>query len=116
MIDDVMGMSRCGDSSIELNAIINAKIESKKLRLSEEKCCKVHMCKTTEMCTQILKVHTVNMKNASQVTYLGDAISETGQIDETITQRGQKAEGIITQISSILSSISLGSFDFDIVA
>ena len=54
------------------------------------------------------------MKNASQVTYLGDVISETGQIDETITQRGQKAEGIITQISPILSRISLGSFHFDI--
>ena len=40
--------------------------------------------------------------------------SETGQIDATIAHREQKAEGVITQISSILSSISLGSFHFDI--
>ena len=32
MIDDVLGMSACGDASLELNAIINAKMESKKLR------------------------------------------------------------------------------------
>ena len=36
MIDDVLGMSACGEDSVELNAIINAKIESKKLRLSEK--------------------------------------------------------------------------------
>ena len=54
------------------------------------------------------------MKNSSQVTYLGDVISDTGRINATIAQREQKAEGIITQISSILSSISLGSFHFDI--
>ena len=54
------------------------------------------------------------MKNVSQATYLGDVISETWTIDETIIQRGQKATGIISQISSILSSICLGSYNFDI--
>ena len=34
MIDDVMGMASCGDDSIELNAIINPKMETKKLRLT----------------------------------------------------------------------------------
>ena len=38
MIYDVMGMSPCGDESIQLNAIINSKMEIKKLRLSEDKC------------------------------------------------------------------------------
>ena len=114
MIDDVMGMSACGDDSIELNAIINAKIESKKLRLSEQKCFKIHMCKKTEKCDQILKVHERDMKTVSQATYLGDIISDKGTIDETVAQRCQKAIGIITQISSLLSSISLGNFHFDI--
>ena len=49
---------------------------------------------------QQLKVHDKEMKNVSQATYLGDVISETGTIDETIIQRGQKATGIISQISS----------------
>ena len=32
MIDDVMGMASCGDDSIELNAIINAKMETSVLK------------------------------------------------------------------------------------
>ena len=114
MIDDVMGMAHCGDASIELNAIINAKMESKKLRLGEDKCFKLHICKKGGKCNQILKVHEANMKDASTVTYLGDVVSDAGTIDATIDQRGQKAEGITTQIASILSSISLGNFHFDI--
>ena len=114
MIDDVLGMATCGDDSIEMNAVINAKMESKKLRLSEDKCFKIHICRTGKMCTQQLKVHNNDMKSVSQATYLGDIISENGTIDETIEQRGQKATGIISQIASILSSISLGSFHFDI--
>ena len=35
MIDDIMGMAVCGDQSIELNAIINSKMENKKLKLSK---------------------------------------------------------------------------------
>ena len=50
----------------------------------------------------------------STFTYLGDVVSDAGTIDATIDQRGQKAEGITTQIASILSSISLGNFHFDI--
>ena len=114
MIDDVMGMASCGDDSIEMNSIINSKMEIKKLRLSEKKCYKIHISKTQGNCTQILKVHDNEMKAVSQATYLGDVISETGKIDETVIQRSQKATGIICQISSILSSICLGSFHFDI--
>ena len=54
------------------------------------------------------------MKNVNQATYLGDVLSDKGTIDETIILRNQKAIGIISQISSILSSGSLGSFHFDI--
>ena len=56
MIDDVLGMATCGDDSIEMNAVINAKMESKKLRLSEDKCFKIHICRTGKMRTQPLKV------------------------------------------------------------
>ena len=114
MIDDVMGMASCGDASIELNAIINAKMETKKLRLSYDKCFKIHVCKKAKECPQVLKVHKKDIKNASQATYLGDVISENGKVDETVLQRTQKATGITNQISSILSSICLGSFHYDI--
>ena len=114
MIDDVLGMAKCGDESIELNSIINAKMEAKKLRLSDDKCYKIHICKAHSECSQILKVHDADMKNVTQATYLGDVLCENGTIDETIALRSQKATGIITQISSMLSSISLGSYHFDI--
>ena len=42
------------------------------------------------------------MKTVSQATYLGGVLSETGTIDETVMQRGKKATGIISQISSML--------------
>ena len=89
LIDDVMGMASCCDESIELNALINAKMESKKLILSQDK---IQICKSTQNC---LQVHDYNMKTVSQVTYLGDVVSETGRIDGTIKQISQKAIGII---------------------
>ena len=87
MIDDVLGMSACGDNSLELNAIINAKIETKKLRLSGDKCYKMHICKKHTECNQILKVHDENMKIVSHATYLGDVLSDKGTIDENVNQR-----------------------------
>ena len=75
MIDDVLGMACCGDKSVELNAIINAKMETRKLRLSDDKCFKIHICKTSTKCTQVLKVHDLNMKTVSQATYLGDVLT-----------------------------------------
>ena len=84
MIDDVMGLASCGDDSIELNAIINSKMETKKLRLGEDKCFKIHVCKNKTNCPPILRVHDQEMKSKTHATYLGDVISETGTIDETI--------------------------------
>ena len=54
------------------------------------------------------------MKNISQATSLDDLISENGTIDETIIQRSQKSIGLTIQITSMLASISLSSFHFDI--
>ena len=114
MIDDILGLSACGDESIELNALINAKMENKKLRLGKDKCFKIHICKKDESCTQILKVHDDEMKTVSEATYLGDVLSDKGTLDATINHRNQKAVGISTQICSMLSSISLGNFHIDI--
>ena len=38
LIDDVVSVNKCSADAIEANAIVNMKIESKKLRLSEDKC------------------------------------------------------------------------------
>ena len=54
------------------------------------------------------------MKESEKVLYLGDYINSSGNINDTVAARGTKAVGIISQVSSILSSVSLGMFYFDI--
>ena len=46
MVDDTIGVSTCGNSSIELNATINSFIETKRLTLSKDKSVVVHIKKT----------------------------------------------------------------------
>ena len=50
MIDDILGVTKCNEEAVELNAIINVKVESKKLRLSEDKCYRIHIGKNSKMC------------------------------------------------------------------
>ena len=38
MMDDCLSITECGNDTLMMNAIINAKIETKKLRLSCDKC------------------------------------------------------------------------------
>ena len=45
MVDDILGVTVCGDDSVELNSIINCKIEAKNLKLSNKKCYKIHISK-----------------------------------------------------------------------
>ena len=114
MIDDVLGIAKCSDESIELNSIINNKIEAKKLRLSETKCYKIHVSKKTNKCQTKLKAHDNDMKDVKKAAYLGDILNEEGNINETISDRKNKSIGRINQITSMLSSVSLGFFCMDI--
>ena len=54
------------------------------------------------------------MSEVSKAKYLGDILNEEGNIDDTIEDRKNKSIGRINQITSILSSISLGFFYMDI--
>ena len=54
------------------------------------------------------------MLNKDTIKYLGDIINSSGNIDDTIEDRKCRAAGIITQTSSLLSSISLGWYYFQI--
>ena len=114
MIDDIIGVSKCNDESVELNSIINVKIESKKLRLSETKCVKLHVSRKPKVCSTIIRAHEKEISAVKTTTYLGDVLSEDGSVDATIESRRNKSIGIISQISSVLTSISLGFFFFDI--
>ena len=54
------------------------------------------------------------MKTASEAKYLGDIINEEGNLNNTIEDRCQKGIGIVSQIASMLNSISLGFFYIEI--
>ena len=98
MIDDILGVTNCNEEAIELNSIVNVKIEAKKLRLSQDKCYKIHIAKQSNnfrKCEINLKAHDEAMKSATQAKYLGDILNEEGKIDFTIEERRQKGIGIV---------------------
>ena len=117
MADDLLGVSRCGVETIELNSAINAKIESKKLNMGPDKCFRLHIgnrkSKKTK-CSNILQVHNIEMKNATKIKYLGVFLNSQGSLDDTINDRSYKAIGLRSQLSSILKSISLGAYYFEV--
>ena len=94
LIDDCLGISRCGADAIEMNAILNTKIISKKLRLSAAKCNHLHFSKKSSSCYSNLKVDNLEMKKSEECSYLGDILSSNGSIDATIESRRQKGIGI----------------------
>ena len=61
-----------------------------------------------------LKAHDDDIKDVKSASYLGDILNEEGSIEDTIASRSDKSIGRISQITSILSSISLGMFYMDI--
>ena len=70
MCDDVVSVARCGIDSIKTNAIINAKIESKKLEFGPKKCVNIHVGNNSEQCP-ILKVHDSKLNKKEHETYMG---------------------------------------------
>ena len=102
MIDDLACIARCGFDSVELNAIINGKINVKRLEFNKDKCVKLHIssnqgrtcCNTklgqsdqkTVTCVQ-LEVQDTKMKECDTEKYIGDMISSDGSNDKNITNR-----------------------------
>ena len=70
----------------------------------------MHISKRSTECELKLKVYDKEMSKTDQIVYLGDKVTEKGTIEETIKLRKIKSVGIISQISSILKSVTLGSF------
>ena len=61
MVDDVLCVTKCSNKTIAANATINSFMELNKLKLSAEKCSKIHIGKKNNQCPQ-LKVHEREMK------------------------------------------------------
>ena len=112
MVDDIMSIQKCTDAS-KINATINAFIELKKLRLSKDKCSRIHIGKQSASCPE-LKVHEHAMKNSEREKYLGDFVDKSGKIKPTIDDRVAKGWGIVSEIKAILNELPLGKYKLEI--
>ena len=117
MVDDILTVQKCSTNAVKMNATVNAFIESKKLKLSEKKCHRIHVkskkSKNEPECLP-LKIHDQKMNNTKQEKYLGDLIDSTGTIRKTIEDRRNKGYGIVSEILAILEDIPLGRFKMEI--
>ena len=67
MVDDILAVQKCSNDTVKINAVINAFVESKKLKLSRNKCHKIHICKkmkSDQECAK-LKVHRDEMNDST---------------------------------------------------
>ena len=60
MVNDSLTISKCSTTATALNATVNAFIESKKFKLSHDKCSVIHVGKKSGNCPD-LKVHKESM-------------------------------------------------------
>ena len=112
MIDDIASFSICGPQSVITNAIINSKIECKKLELGHRKCYNMHIGSDSEC--QDLRVHNKIMNTSEFETYLGDVISVSGTNKKNIENKRNSSIGTVSQVVSMLEQISLGHYYFEI--
>ena len=121
MVDDILGIAKCGEHSVDLNTTINSRIEMKKLKFhtpdsnGKSKCHTIHIGKNATKCP-MLKVHGHQMEKVSSDTYLGDVISSDGKNKLNVETRVAKGLGIVNQIMDILKCTSFGSHFFEIAA
>ena len=106
MVDDIIYVPNV-EQTQNMNKLINTIIESKRLKLSLDKCYQIHIGKGHENCPK-LKVHEDNMKEAKSEKYLGGIIDSSGSIQATIERRISKGQGIVSEIMSIINEIPLG--------
>ena len=106
MVDDILSVQKCSES-LKINAIINAFIETKKLKLSKKKCNRIHVGQSNE-CLD-LNIHEGKMNNSDKEKYLGDIVDKHGTIKETIADRVAKGFGIVSEIQAIIREVPLGN-------
>ena len=86
--------------SVEMNALINTVMESKKLSFNTSKCYQIHLGPSKEEYRR-LKLHEKIMKQTDAEKYLGYIVSNKGN-DENIEKRRKLG---MTCISDIFSTI-----------
>ena len=107
--DDLLAINKCGVDSVEANAFINAKFESKTLTLNSSKCHKIHIGPGQSSCPK-LHAHKDEMELVVKDKYLGDIIKSDGKHDSTIQARVSSGLGQISALMTILKEVSLGQY------
>ena len=79
MVDDILTITKCSITSVAMNATLNAFMENKKLKLSQEKCSALHVGKSQGSCHE-LHVHGETMHQVESTKYLGDVIHQNGKL------------------------------------
>ena len=111
-IDDVLGITKWSSSSVKLNALIQSKMNHKKLQLNQSKCFKMHVGKPSECCPE-LKIDGKKMISVEKETYLGEILSSDGRLTDNIKERYNKGIGNVNKILAILNEVSFGYFYFE---
>ena len=119
MVDDLLAVSQCGFQSVEVNTSINTLIELKKLEFHVPekdkvgKCHFLHIGKPNLYCPG-MKVHGVDAEQIHETTYLGDIIRDDGKNSSNIKHRVNKGIGLVSEIFTVLESVSFGYRYFEI--
>ena len=117
MIDDILAIANCGIKSVGANTFINTKTELNKLEFSEPKCKHMYVGEECPFCP-VLEVHGHEISKTTGEKYLGDIVGDTilgnGCNSKNVANRRSKGLGFVAQIMSILDTVSLGYFVFDI--
>ena len=107
MVDDILGIQKCSNKSLQLNSAINTFINLEKLKLSKNKCHNIHIGTSKKECPP-LKIHGSMMQNSNQEKYLGDLLDKRGTCRSNIEKRKLKGYSITSNILSIVNEVPLG--------
>ena len=83
------------------------------MKLSDSKSSRVHIESEHRKCPP-LKVHDIVMKVSQKEKYLGDIIDSSGKIQPTIDQRKARENGIVSEITSIITEIPFGKHKMEV--
>ena len=112
-IDDIITVSKCGDKSVQTNAVIQSKIEGMQLKLGHSKCFQMHVGRSKNTCPT-LSIHGKEMLKTEKEKYLGNILTSNVKLDENIVERVNKGFGLINEIVSTLKEVSFGYHYFEI--
>ena len=111
MINDTIGISKCGIDSVVKNAVLNSFVEAHRLEMHKDKSMVTHIGssnKCNQPCPK-LQVHANIMPEAKQIKYLGNIITCKGGNRATIEDRRNKGWGKVSTIMGILGELELGA-------